>query len=231
MLIEAHPVSPWQANCYLVAAEVEAPDDPVPCIVVDPGIMSYPVISDVLERRGWVPAAVLLTHGHLDHVGDAHEVATAWGIPVYCAAADQPMLTRPSSGLGEAFVGIIEQFLGADALPAPPDVRDLDQGFEVAGLAVRPMAAPGHTLGSTLLQISDGREGVVFTGDVLFAGTIGRTDLPGGNMAQMRETLRRIRDVLPADVPLLPGHGGATTLAAEMSGNPYLQDASLQDEM
>lgn len=224
MLIEAHPVSPWQANCYLVSADVAPSEGPSPCLVIDPGIMSFDVISEALKRRRWTPAAVVLTHGHLDHVGDAHLVAAAWGIPVYCPAADQDMLTRPSLGLGESFTGIIEQFLGADALPAPAEVRGLDESFELAGLTIRPFAAPGHTRGSTLLEVSGTTRTVVFTGDVLFAGTIGRTDLPGGNMAEMRGTLRRIRDSFPGDVELLPGHGPATTLAAEASGNPYLQD-------
>ncbi|MDO5735615.1 MAG: MBL fold metallo-hydrolase [Propionibacteriaceae bacterium] len=224
MLIEAHPVSPWQANCYLVAAEVDDPQSPRQCLVIDPGIMSFDIITNALAQRGWQPAAVVLTHGHLDHAGDAHAVAARWDVPVFCAGADQPMLERPSLGLGESFISIIEQFLGADALPLPAEVRGLAEPFQVAGLRVRPFAAPGHTAGSTLLEVSDDTTVVVFTGDVLFAGTIGRTDLPSGNMAEMRETLRRIRDSFPEDVPLLPGHGPGTTLELEMERNPFMHD-------
>lgn len=224
MLIEAHPVSPWQANCYLLAAEGAVTEGARKCIVIDPGIMSFDVISDTIARRGWTPAAVLVTHGHLDHVGDAHGVAAAWNVPVYCAEADQPMLTKPSLGLGESFIGMIEQFLGADALPAPPHLHGLHESFEVAGLRVRPIPAPGHTAGSTLLEVSDASSTVVFTGDVLFAGTIGRTDLPTGSMGEMRGTLRRIRDSIASDVPLLPGHGPGTTLAAELVNNPFMRD-------
>ncbi|MEO7586556.1 MAG: MBL fold metallo-hydrolase [Arachnia sp.] len=224
MLIEVHPVSPWQANCYLVAAGDGGSPSPTACLVVDPGIASIDVIAPALQTRGWRPAAVLLTHGHLDHAGDAHEVAARWGVPVYCAAADQAMLTRPSLGLGASFTDVIEQFLGADALPVPADVRGLEGAFEAAGLSVRPHAAPGHTSGSTLLEVSDGASTVVFTGDVLFAGTIGRTDLPSGNMSEMRETLRRIRATFADDVPLLPGHGPGTTLAAEKVGNRFMHD-------
>jgi len=225
MLIEAHPVSPWQANCYLIAAEDSAGGDPVPCIIVDPGIMSFDVVHEVLARRNWKPVAVLLTHGHLDHVGDAHRIAAARRIPVHCATADQPMLAQPSVGLGESAVGLIKQFLGADVLPVPADLRALDAAFKVAGLAISPFAAPGHTAGSTLIEVSDSTSSVVLTGDVLFAGTIGRTDLPTGNMSQMRESLARIATAFTGDVALLPGHGPATTLAEELARNPFMQAA------
>ncbi len=225
MLIEAHPVSPWQANCYLIAAEGHVGGHPVPCVIVDPGIMSFDVVCEVLARRNWQPLAVLVTHGHLDHVGDAHRVAGAWRLPVHCPREDQPMLARPSLGLGASAIGLIEEFLGADALPVAADLRRLEGTFEVAGLTVSGFAAPGHTAGSTLITVSDSSETVVFTGDVLFAGTIGRTDLPSGSMSEMRETLARIATSFDDDVALLPGHGPATTLAAEKANNPFMQAA------
>ena len=225
MLIEAHPVSPWQANCYLIAGDEPAGGDPAPCIVVDPGIMSFDVVREVLARRNWKPVAVLATHGHIDHVGDAHRIASAHRIPVHCALLDQPMLTQPSLGLGESAIPLIEQFLGADSLPVPADLRTLDTAFEVAGLTITPFAAPGHTAGSTIIEVSDSTRTVVLTGDVLFAGTIGRTDLPTGNMSQMRKTLARIATSFSGDVALLPGHGPATTLTEELARNPFMQAA------
>lgn len=218
MRIEVHPVSPWQANCYVIG-----PDDGNTCLVVDPGITAWSVLADVLDRSRLVPAGVLVTHGHLDHVGDAHIVGSTFGVPVYCASSDQPMLAKPSLGLGPQAVPLLEHLLGSDRLPLPESVRGLSQPFELAGLSITPFAAPGHTQGSTLLEISDGTETVVLTGDVLFAGTIGRTDLPGGSMQAMRASLRAILDRFGDDVPLLPGHGPATTLAAEKATNPYLQ--------
>ena len=225
MLIEAHPVSPWQANCYLIAADEPIGHDPAPCIVVDPGIMSIEVVREVLVRRNWKPVAVLATHGHLDHVGDAHLVASTWDVPVHCAQQDQPMLARPSLGLGESAIPLIQQFLGADALPVPAHLRPLHASFEVAGLTITPLAAPGHTAGSTVIEVSDSTTTVVLTGDVLFAGTIGRTDLPTGNMTQMRDSLARIATSFPGDVALLPGHGPATTLADELAHNQFMQAA------
>lgn len=228
MLVAAHPVSPWQANCYLIATDGDAVDGARECLVVDPGITAHDVIGPELEGLGWRPVAVLVTHGHLDHVGDAHRLAAEHRIPVYCAAADQPMLTQPSRGLGAAAVPILQQLLGGDALPMPADVRNLAGPVEAAGLTVTPFPAPGHTEGSTLLEVSDGTETVVLTGDVLFAGSIGRTDLPGGSMTAMRESLRRILDHFGDDVSLLPGHGPATTLGAERSRNPYLHPTFLE---
>ena len=223
MLIDAHPVSPWQANCYVIAADGPVDGQPIhPCIIVDPGIMSFDVVQETLAHRSMRPVAVLLTHGHIDHVGDAHLLAQTWNIPVYCAPQDQPMLGRPSLGLGQDSVALIEEFLGADALPTPADLRPLQTTLEVAGLTITAFPAPGHTAGSTLITVSDGADAVVLTGDVLFRGTIGRTDLPSGNMSQMRETLNRISTSFASDITLLPGHGPATTLAEEFVGNPYM---------
>lgn len=226
MLIEINTVSPWQANCHLVAGEDKASatshGGPVACIIVDPGIMSFDVVTASLERLNWRPVAILLTHGHLDHVGDAHRFAAAWGIPVYCGVQDHPMLAQPSLGLGPSSVDSVVHFLGADVLPVPPDLRPLSEPLCVAGLTISPFAAPGHTPGSTLLEVGDAQDTVLFTGDVLFAGTIGRTDLPGGNMSQMRETLLRIAKSFPGDIRVLPGHGSSTTLAAEVASNPFM---------
>ena len=224
MLIEAHPVSPWQSNCYLVAADTPTQDDPTPCLIVDPGIMSFDVIVEALQRLNWCPVAILLTHGHIDHGGDAHLVARKFGIAVFCAEADQAMLARPSLGLGEASVQLVEQFLGEDSLPLPPKLNSYGGAFQMAGLSITPFAAPGHTAGSTLLDVTGSGSRVLFTGDVVFAGTIGRTDLPGGSMAQMRETLARIGESFSGDISMLPGHGPGTTLARERASNPFMQD-------
>ncbi|MHA6524959.1 MBL fold metallo-hydrolase [Tessaracoccus sp. G1721] len=219
MLIQPIQVSPWQANCYLVSPH----EDTAECLIVDPGITAAePVIAAVAER-GLNPVAILATHGHLDHVGDAHILAGRWHIPVYLAASDQHLLIRPGDGLGPQGSAMMRQLTGSDTLPPIADVRDHEGPVTLARITVTPFPAPGHTKGSTLLEFTSARTSVVFTGDVLFAGTIGRTDLPGGSMSEMRESLRRIATHFPAETPLLPGHGQPTSIGQELDSNPFLQ--------
>ncbi|MEZ5085461.1 MAG: MBL fold metallo-hydrolase [Tessaracoccus sp.] len=218
MLVSRIIVSPWEANAYLVSGSGEGGE----CVVIDPGILGAGSIVAELDRLELKPVALLATHGHIDHVGDAHLLASEYDIPLYCAAADQPMLTTPSAGLGVQMMPLIHQFLGRDALPAVSDVRDYDGAMELAGLRIVPTPAPGHSAGSTLLHVSDGTEQLLFSGDVLFKGSIGRTDLPGGSMTQMRASLAAMVERFESDLSVLPGHGQATTMAAEIASNPFL---------
>lgn len=218
VLVSRIIVSPWEANSYLVSGSGEAGE----CVVVDPGILGAGSIVAEIDRLNLTPVALLATHGHLDHIGDAHLLASEYDIPLYCAAADQSMLTKPSEGLGLAMVPLIHQFLGRDVLPAIADVRDYEGALEMAGLRITPIAAPGHSRGSTLLHISDGAEELLFSGDVLFKGSIGRTDLPGGSMAEMQASLADMVKRFDPGLSVLPGHGQATTMAAGIATNPYL---------
>ena len=204
-----------------------AADDVSECVIIDPGITAFEPVEAALRERGLTPVAILATHGHLDHVGDAHKLAAAHRLPVYLAEADQHLLIRPGEGLGPHGSAMMLQMTGAETLPAIEDVRDYGDPFNVAGLAVETFAAPGHAKGSMLLQVTSPEVTVVFSGDVIFAGSIGRTDLPGGSMSEMRESLQRIVEHFPADMPLLPGHGQATVLGQELATNPYLQPGNL----
>ncbi len=204
-----------------------AADDVSECVIIDPGITAFEPVEAALRERGLTPVAILATHGHLDHVGDAHKLAAAHRLPVYLAEADQHLLIRPGEGLGPHGSAMMLQMTGAETLPAIEDVRDYGDPFNVAGLAVETFAAPGHTKGSMLLQVTSPEVTVVFSGDVIFAGSIGRTDLPGGSMSEMRESLQRIVEHFPADMPLLPGHGQGTVLGQELATNPYLQPGNL----
>ncbi|SDL71176.1 MBL fold metallo-hydrolase [Tessaracoccus oleiagri] len=225
MLIHRLTVSPWQANCYLVRQHDRATD----CIVVDPGLLGEESVVAEIDRLGLTPVALVGTHGHIDHVGDAHKLAERYEVPLWLSEPDQPLLTRPGLALSPNSAKFLPQMLGGtDELPPVRDLVTLAEEQEIGGFRVRTMLAPGHTKGSTVLDVTAGDQRVVFTGDVLFAGTIGRTDFPGGSMTEMRESLRRIKAGFDGALTLLPGHGAETTLDAELAGNPYLQDSFLE---
>jgi hydroxyacylglutathione hydrolase len=225
VLIHRLTVSPWQANCFIVRPGPESGD----CIIVDPGLAGDETVASEVARLGLAPVALIGTHGHIDHVGDAHLMAARFEVPLYLSEEDQPLLTRPGLALGPNAVKFLPEMLGgATQLPAVREVRPLRDEQEVGPFRVRTMHAPGHTRGSTLLDVTVGDERVLFTGDVLFAGTIGRTDFPGGSMSEMRDSLRRIKAGFDGSLTLLPGHGPETTLGVELAGNPYLQDDFLE---
>lgn len=222
MLTESVTVSAWAANCYIVGAA-----DSSECVVIDPGISGQPAIEQRLRELGRTPVAVIGTHGHLDHIGDAAKVAERFDVGVYLHPADFEMLTNPAAGLGEAVIPALRRMLGSEFLPAPAQVLELIPGerLEVAGCQFDISYAPGHTLGSVLL--TEARAKQVFTGDVLFAGAVGRVDLPGGSASQMVQTLTEVIASLDPDLTALPGHGPATTVAHELATNPYLLSPQL----
>lgn len=211
---------PWEANCYLVGA---AHSDE--CVLVDVGMDASAAAERLIAESGRTLVAVLATHGHLDHVADAHAVADAHGVPVWIHGADRHLLSDPVAGLGPEMGSLVEALYGSATLPEPAQVREWWDGerLDLAGLSWGVIHAPGHTPGSVLLHASDGVSPQLFTGDVLFAGSIGRTDLPGGSMERMLETLRETVVTLPYDLEVLPGHGGATSIGRECATNPYIR--------
>lgn len=225
MLLASFPSGPWQANCYVVAESERAS-----CVVIDPGMDAAPAVARTLELYGLTVEAVLVTHGHVDHVADAAKVADAHGVPVWVPPADAWMLTDPVGGVGEFSRGVLAQ-LGMSSLPLPHQVVDLVDGGRVslAGLEFDFTLAPGHTPGSTLIRLADAeRRPIVFCGDVIFAGSIGRMDLPGGSEPAMKRTLRDVILPLADDTLLLPGHGSHTDARAERASNPYLSARYLE---
>ena len=220
MLIAAFPAGPWATNCYLVAA---GPGEE--CVVIDPGMDATSGVADVVREHRLRPAAVLVTHGHIDHMFCVAPVAGAYGTTAYVHPADRHLLTNPMAGISAETAAML---LGGSYTFAEPDevseVRDGDV-LEVAGLSFTIDATPGHTPGSVTFtsQYDDADvAAVLFSGDLLFAGSIGRTDLPGGDSATM---LRSLADkVLPLDdsIVVLPGHGPQTTIGRERATNPYL---------
>ncbi|HEY0934723.1 MAG TPA: MBL fold metallo-hydrolase [Trebonia sp.] len=221
MLVTGFPAGAFAANCYLVAS---APGEP--CVIIDPGQDAQPGIEELIERYRLKPIAVLLTHGHIDHMWSVAPVCGARGIPAYIHTDDREMLSDPGKGID---LLVQQQFLGGMTFSEPDDVRALSDGAVVtlAGLDFAIGHTPGHTKGSvTFRSTADGQGGLseldaLFTGDLLFAGSIGRTDLPGGDHAAILRSLSRTL-TLPDETVVLPGHGPTTTIGDERRTNPFL---------
>lgn len=233
MLTVSFPALAFDTNCYVLAPAAGAE-----CVVIDPGIGVLPTLRDVLAEYRLRPAAVMLTHGHLDHVYAVTPVCQTSAIPAYIHGDDRYRLVNPIDSLDSALVGMLEAQFGTSATwTEPSDVvllGDRDQ-VEIAGLTFTITHAPGHTEGSVLISLADIPDGLdpslnltstVVSGDVLFAGSIGRTDLPGGSSAAMTRTLREVVLDLPDSALVLPGHGPATAMSIERATNPYLQGLS-----
>lgn len=226
MFITSFASGPWQSNCYLVAASAAADSD---CVIVDPGIGSDKMAKAMVERHRLRPRSILLTHGHLDHVGAAHILAAEYNIETWIHPADRHLLRTPGVGLPPEWAPMVRAILDGDTLPEPWHVRELDGETQVdmAGLGFSIRTAPGHTMGSVLSLLDypddDSVSAVVFSGDVLFAGSVGRTDLPGSDDDAMRATLKTKVLSLPDDVVALPGHGAQTSIGYERETNPYLR--------
>jgi hydroxyacylglutathione hydrolase len=230
VFVTGFPAAAFATNCYLVAA---APGEE--CIVVDPGIGVVDRLADVLAEHGLRPAAVLLTHGHLDHVYSVTPVCGAHGVAASVHADDRYRLRDPASLLGPELRAMFEQQFKAP-WKEPDDVVELTdrQRLTIANLEIEVVHAPGHTEGSVMFalpgapEVSGGGEltATVLSGDVLFAGSIGRTDLAGGSDAAMTRSLREKVWPLADGTLVLPGHGPATTIAQERARNPYLRAAA-----
>ena len=246
MLVTGFPAGAFAANCYLVAP---APGEE--CVIIDPGQDAERGIEELLGRYRLKPIAVLLTHGHIDHMWSVAPVCGAKGVPAYIHPDDRELLADPGKGL-DLMLG--QQLFGGMTFTEPDDVRALADGeiVTLGGLDFTVGHTPGHTPGSVTFGIgfrpagagliqprssrsgtqrTDSRgvrgdvptedSGALFTGDLLFAGSIGRTDLPGGDHATILKSLARTL-TLPDETIVLPGHGPQTTIGAERQGNPFL---------
>jgi glyoxylase-like metal-dependent hydrolase (beta-lactamase superfamily II) len=205
----------YATNCWILAAEKGSE-----CIIVDPGMPGISAeIEMIVEEEGLKPVAVLLTHGHLDHTFSVIPLADGYGIPAYIHSEDRRALLHPEIVHGEEFIA---SFLSGGTWSEPNQVLELknNQKFEAVGLSITAIHAPGHTAGSLMFTVNDE---VLISGDVLFAGSIGRTDLPSGSHEAMQRTL--MTKILPLGdhLRVLPGHGPDTTIEYERRTNPYLK--------
>lgn len=222
MLVAGFPAAAFGTNCYVVAAAAGER-----CVVVDPGVGVAEYLDEVLSTHRLEPAAVLLTHGHIDHTFSVTPVCGANDVPAYIHPDDADLLSDPARGFGPA----IEQMFAAGLdWTEPADVRPLPDGgsVQIAGMAITVDHAPGHTRGSVLFLLPDAEDSrdLVLSGDVLFAGSIGRTDLPGGDYTAMMRSLATKILPLADETVVLPGHGPRTTIGRERTSNPYLAEAA-----
>jgi hydroxyacylglutathione hydrolase len=222
VLVAGFPAGLWATNCYVVATGPGAE-----CVVIDPGQDAVPGVADVVREQRLKPVAVLLTHGHIDHMWSVAPVCGSYDATAWVHPADRHLLSDPMRGISPESAGML--LGGSYVFAEPDDVRELGEGvtLDLAGLRLGVDHTPGHTAGSVTFrtpgEAADGPE-LLFSGDLLFAGSIGRTDLPGGDHRMMLQTLAT--KVLPLDdgIVVLPGHGPQTTIGRERATNPFLQN-------
>ena len=192
--VHALVLGAYQTNCYIIHDDTSKT-----CCVIDPGYQSEDIL-DKLSELGLTLEAVLLTHGHFDHVGAVRDLAADTGCSVYLCAEDLNMPANLTAGKLYYTHTYVE-----------------GTQLHLAGLDISVLQTPGHTPGSGCLRVDN----TLFAGDTLFAGSCGRTDLPGGSWTQMQQSLKRLSGI-EADLWVLPGHGESTTLNEEKRHNPYL---------
>ena len=221
MLIDRVIAPYFETNCWILA-----PGSGQECIIVDPGMAKPNLVNEIAQKVSDLnlkPVAILITHGHLDHTFSVLPLTKQIPMRTFVTGADRFLLTDPMGALDRG--GVSEQFLsafGAEKFKEPDEIVELEDfsTFEVAGMQITSIFAPGHTKGSVIFTVDNQQ---LISGDVLFAGSIGRTDLPTGSATQMRKTLRDRILTLPDGLNVLPGHGGQTTIGIERVRNPYLQ--------
>jgi hydroxyacylglutathione hydrolase len=211
VLVEGFPAGAWSTNCWVVA-----PAAGEECVIVDPGHDAVAALDETLARHRLKPVAVLLTHGHIDHVWSVVPVCGARDVAAWIHPADRHLLTDPGAGIGVPGTPVLGRLDWAE----PADLRLLDDGavLDLAGLQLRVALAPGHTPGSVTFSCGD----QFFSGDLLFRDSIGRMDLPGGSEPDMAESLRRVVLPLTDETVVRPGHMTTTTIGRERQHNPYL---------
>ena len=222
MLIDRVIAPYFETNCWILALGTGQE-----CIIVDPGMAKPNLVNEIEQKVSELklkPVAVFITHGHLDHTFSVLPLTKQVPMRTFVTGADRFLLTDPMGALDRG--GVSEQFLkafGIEKFKEPDEIVELEDfsSFEVAGMQITSIFAPGHTKGSVIFTVENQQ---LISGDVLFAGSIGRTDLPTGSASQMRKTLRDRILTLPDGLNVLPGHGGQTTIGTERVRNPYLQD-------
>ena len=205
LVVDRYELGPIGTNCYVVRAGRGAAE----CIVIDPGADASTLRLE-LARMGASCAAILVTHTHWDHIGAVADLAEGTGAPVHVSETEAPVLER----LDDVYAAVGIHVRGHD-----PEVRLRgDETLELAGIELETIQVPGHSPGHLAFHA----DGSLFSGDVLFAGGVGRVDLPGGDWQTLLASIRRLADRFPAETAVYSGHGPPTTLGDELARNPFL---------
>jgi glyoxylase-like metal-dependent hydrolase (beta-lactamase superfamily II) len=215
MFIASFPAPMYATNCWIIAGKPGQE-----CIIVDPGMPDIShEITAIIEENNLKPVAALITHGHLDHTYSVKPLADGYAIASYIHSEDREYLLKPQGAHGAEFIATLD----AMSFEEPKDTRNLRHGdlLEILDMKITAIHSPGHTKGSTMFSINDE---LLVSGDVLFAGSIGRTDLPSGSAEAMVKTLKTRVLPLSDHLRVLPGHGPETTIKFERKNNPYLKE-------
>ena len=205
LVVDRYELGPIGTNCYVVRAARGAEE----CVVVDPGADAAGLRLELAGLRTRC-AAILVTHTHWDHIGGVADLAEATGAPVHVSELESPVLERPDDFYAA---------LGVRIRPHAAEVRlDGDETLELAGMAFETLRVPGHSPGHLAFHA----EGALFSGDVLFAGGVGRVDLPGGDWETLLDSIRTLADRFPPETVVYSGHGPPTMLGDELARNPFL---------
>jgi glyoxylase-like metal-dependent hydrolase (beta-lactamase superfamily II) len=224
MLVERIVAPYFATNCWILSTGAGNE-----CAIVDPGIAVPDLAQRIIGRCDELrlkPVAILITHGHLDHTFSLLPLAREGGVSTsYVHPADRELLINPARGLGAQGLALLEQLSPTKVWEEPDRVEEVNDEdvIEVAGMDIQVVHAPGHTKGSVMYRVNSG---TLLSGDVLFKGAIGRTDLPTSSPRAMRESLSEKVLTLPDEIRVLPGHGDETTIGQERLTNPFLLEIS-----
>jgi glyoxylase-like metal-dependent hydrolase (beta-lactamase superfamily II) len=205
LAVDRYELGPVATNCYVVRTERGAPE----AVLIDPGADATTLRLEV-ARMGTTVAGILITHTHYDHIGAVADLAEPTGAPVYVSEVEAPVLANPDAyypGMG------IRPWQAETTLAG-------DETIELVGIEFQTVEVPGHSPGHLAFYA----DGLLFSGDVLFAGSVGRTDLPYGDWTTLVESIRSLVDRFPPETVVYSGHGPPTTLGAEVAGNPFLAE-------